>query len=251
MVVADERVLVLSDRTAFDASDTDPADVIVVVDGGNEKLQIVVRVALGRGNVAEYRFEQRREIGALFKGGERRRAVTSRAEDHGAVKLLVGRVEIHEKLENFLLDLLNARVGLVYLVDNDNNGMVQLKRTLKHEARLGHGALCGIDQQQNSVDHLEHALDLTAEVCVTGGVNDIDLDVLVVDGCIFGKDRYSAFTLDVSRVHNAGAHFLIITKNTALLQHLIHERGLAMVNVGDNCDVSQIFSFYLHPNDSP
>ena len=43
----------------------------------------------------------------------------------------------------------------------------------------GHAALGGIHQQQNAVDHLQHALHLAAKVSVARGVDDVDLDALV------------------------------------------------------------------------
>ena len=238
VIVADERVLILLYGAALDTADTYSSDVIVVVDGGNQKLKIVVRVALGRGNVIEDGFKQRCEVGPLLIRRERRGAVTSGAEDHGAVKLLIGGVEIHKKLKYLLLDLLDAGVGLIDLIYHDDNGMIQLKRALKNKTGLRHGTLGCIYKQKHAVDHFKHTLDLAAEVGVTGGVNYVDLYALVMYSGVFGQNGNAALTLDIARVHDAGAHFLIVTENTALLKHLVDQGGFAVVNVCDNGNVS-------------
>ena len=121
----------------------------------------------------------------------------ARAEEHRGVELFVGRVEVHKQLKNLLLDLLNAGIGLVYLVDNDNDAVVQLKRTLKDKTRLRHRSLGCVDKQQNAVDHLQNSLDLAAEVRVTGGVYDVDLYALVVYGGVLCKNGNAALALKV------------------------------------------------------
>ena len=50
-----------------------------------------------------------------------------------------------------------------------------LERLAQHEARLRHRPFGGVDQQQAAVGHLQHALDLAAEVGVAGRVDEVDL----------------------------------------------------------------------------
>ena len=45
---------------------------------------------------------------------------------------------------------------------------------------------------------------------------------------------------NVVGVHDAIRHLLILAEHAALLQHLVHQRGLAVVNVGDNSNISNI-----------
>ena len=123
---------------------------------------------------------------------------------------------------------------------------MKLEGLFQHESRLGHRALGGVDEQQHAVDHLEHTLDLSAEICVPGGVDDVYLDVLVVDGGVFREDRDAAFALDVPRVHDAGHSLLVLAVDPALLQHLVDQRSLSVVDVGDDGDISQIVSFRNH-----
>ena len=108
------------------------------------------------------------------------------------------------------------------------------------EAGLGHGALGGVNQQDNTVDHLQDTLHLAAEVGVAGGVHDVDLDVAVLHGGVLGGDGDTALTLQVVGVHDAVGHSLVLTVNAGLLEQLVHQGGLAVVNVGNNGYVSDL-----------
>ena len=68
------------------------------------------------------------------------------------------------------------------------------------------------------------------------------LDAVVMHGGIFGKNGDAALPLQVVGVHHPFGHRLILAEDAALFEHLVHQGGLAMVNVGDNGDVSQIFA---------
>ena len=117
---------------------------------------------------------------------------------------------------------------------------VELERLAQHEARLRHHALGGVDQQQHALDHLQHALDLAAEVGVAGRVDDVELDVAVPDRGVLGQDRDAAFAFERVGVHDARRDVLAFTKDAALPEHRIDERRLAVVDVGDDGDVAEI-----------
>ena len=134
---------------------------------------------------------------------------------------------------------MDALVGAVDLVDDDDHAVAQLERAAEHEAGLGHGALGGVDEEDDAVDHLQDTLDLAAEVGVAGGVDDVDLRVAVLDGGVLGEDGDAALTLEVVRVHDALDRLLILAVDAALLEHLVDERRLAVVDVGDDGYVSQ------------
>ena len=118
--------------------------------------------------------------------------------------------------------------------------MIKLKRSLKNEASLRHRTFSRVNEKDNSVNHLKNTLNLAAEVSVAGGVDDVDLDVLVVNGGVLCEDGNSALLFKISRVHNSSYGFLIVSVNTALLEHLVNESGLTVVNVCNNCNISQI-----------
>ena len=241
MVVADGDLLVGVDGAALDAADGYAADELVVVDGGDEHLEGLVNVRLGRGNVVEDGIEERLEIGAGLIGRIARRTVSTGAEEHGAVKLLGRGVEVEQQLEDLVHDLVDACVGPVDLVDDDDDLVPKLQRLLQNEARLRHGAFGCVDQQQNAVDHLEDTLDLAGEIGVARGIDDVDLVALIVNGRVFCKDGDAALALEIAGVHDPVDNGLILAVNAALLQHLVDQRGLAVVDVGDNGHVSQFF----------
>ncbi len=136
---------------------------------------------------------------------------------------------------------MDALVGAVDLVDDDDDAVTQLQRAGEDEARLRHGALSGVDEQDNAVDHLEDTLDLAAEVGVARGIDNVDLGVAVADGGVFGEDRDAALTLEVVRVHDAVDDLLIFAVHAALLEHFVDEGGLAVVDVGDDGYIAKFF----------
>ena len=119
--------------------------------------------------------------------------------------------------------------------------MAQLQRLLQHEAGLGHGAFRRVHQQDDAVDHLEDAFHLAAEIGVARRVDDVDLRALVVHGGVFGKDGDAALALQIAGVHDAVDDRLIFAVDAALLEHLVDQRGLSVVNVSDDCNISDVF----------
>ena len=71
------------------------------------------------------------------------------------------------------------------------------------------------------------------------GVHDVDLHVLVVDGGVLGQDGDAALPLQIAGVHDAVHSGLILAVDTALLEHLVHQGGLAMIDVRDDGYISQ------------
>ena len=76
---------------------------------------------------------------------------------------------------------------------------------------------------------------------MAGGVDDVDLDALILTGAVFGQDGDAALALDVAGVHHAVGHLLVGTERAGLLEHLVDQRGLAVVDVGDDGNVAKIF----------
>ena len=116
--------------------------------------------------------------------------------------------------------------------------MAQAQGLGEHKTGLGHRTLGSVHQENDTIDHFEDALHLAAKVRMARGVHDVNLGVLVVDGGVLGQDGDAALTLQVSRVHDSLHRGLVLPVNSALLEHLVHHRGLSVVNVGDDGDVS-------------
>jgi hypothetical protein len=78
----------------------------------------------------------------------------------------------------------------------------------------GSGPLARVDEQKDTVDHRETALDLSAEVGMTGRVDDVDLGLAVSDGRVLGEDRDALLALEVHRVEHALGDVLVLAKRT-------------------------------------
>ena len=241
VVVTDHNFLVLADDAPLHAANGDTAHELIVIDGADQHLQGAVLVALGGIDILDDGVEQGLQIGAGHMGGIAADTLTGRAENGGRIELLLGGVQVQQQLQNLVADLVNALVGTVDLVDHNDDLVAQLQCLLQHEAGLGHGAFGGVHQQQNAVHHLEDTLHLAGEIGVARGVDNVDFHAVVVDGGILGQDRDAALPLQIAGVHHPVHDGLVLAVDTALLEHLIHQRRLAVVDVGDDCNVANVF----------
>jgi hypothetical protein len=118
----------------------------------------------------------------------------------------------------------------------------QGQRLLGDETRLRHGAFLGVDQQHHAVHHGQGALHLAAKVRVAGGVDDVDVRALPAHGAVLGQDGDAALALDGVVVHHGIDHLFVLGEGAGLAQQLVHHGGLAMVHVGDDGDVADLFA---------
>jgi hypothetical protein len=89
------------------------------------------------------------------------------------------------------------------LLIDDDRAQIEFERFAQDETRLRHDAFGGVDQQQHALDHLQHALDLAAEVGVAGRIDDVELVGAVLDRGVLGQDRDAALALERVRIHDA------------------------------------------------
>ncbi len=228
------------ERALVDAADADAADVGRVVERADLQLQRCVGAALVRRHVLQDGVEQRCQVGADLALLERRPAVQAGGEDDREVELRLGGVQLVEQVEGGVDHVVGPRTGAVDLVDHDDRLEAERQRLLGDEARLRHRAFDRIDQQQHAVDHRQHAFDLAAEVGVARGVDDVDVRALPLDGAVLGQDGDAAFAFEVVAVHHALGDLLVLAEGAALAQQLVDQRGLAMVDVGDDGDVADL-----------
>ena len=247
MIVADLDLLILLYYAALDAADGNAADILVIINAGNEHLERAVNVLLGLGDVLEDGVEQGLEVCARNLGRVACSALTAGAEQHRGVELLVGRVKIHKKLKHLVNDLVDALVGAVDLVDNNNDSVAKFECARQDKSRLRHRAFGRVNKQDNAVYHLEYTLDLAAEVRVSRRVNYVYFRIAVLHGGVLCHYCDSALALKVVRVHDSLNYLLIFAVNTALLEHLIDKRCLAVVNVRNYRNISE----FLHLNPTP
>ena len=166
---------------------------------------------------------------------------------HRELELLVGGAEVGHEVEAVVVGALGIGAGAVDLVDDDHDLEAGVDGVAQHEARLGHRALEGVDEQQRAVGHAQDALDLAAEVGVARRVDDVDLHAFVLDRDVLGQDGDAALALLVVGVEHALLDLLVGTEGAGGAQELVHERGLAVVDMGDDSDIAKV----LYPHGVP
>ena len=118
--------------------------------------------------------EHRREILALVLEIPHRVALATRGVDHREIKLFFAGSQRAEEVEGVVDRGIGIAARAIDLVDHQDGPQPESERLARDEAGLRHGALEGVHQQQNRIDHLEHALHFAAEVGVAGRVHDVD-----------------------------------------------------------------------------
>ena len=117
------------------------------------------------------------------------------------------------------------------------------------EAGLRHRSIDRIDQQQHGVDHAQDALDLAAEIGMARGVDDVDMVlgalVLPGDGGVLAENRDAALAFQLVGIHHPLRHGRAFVQRAGLLQQLVDQCRLAMIDVGDDGDVPEVFDHGL------
>ncbi len=117
-----------------------------------------------------------------------------------------------------------------------------LEGFLRDEARLRHGTVHRIHQQQHAIDHGEHALDFAAEIRVSRRIDDVDAVIAPGDRRVLGENGDAALALQIIRIHDPLLQVLARIERPGLPQQLIHERGFAVIDVRDDGDIAKFLS---------
>ncbi|MPM41176.1 hypothetical protein SDC9_87826 [bioreactor metagenome] len=167
--------------------------------------------------------------------------------DHGEIELFRRCAKLDKQLQRLVDNLDGSCVRPVDLVDDDDRNLTQFQGFAQHEARLRHAAFKRVHEQQNAVHHLEDALHLAAEVRVTRRIDDVDARVLIDDRRVLGENGDPALALEIVGIHNALDVLFASAQYARVAQHLIDQRGLAVVDMRDDGDVSNLHSstFFL------
>ena len=238
MEIGDQNIIPNVDLATFYSSDADPSHIVIIVYGGDEHLHRTFLVTCRAVDIVLDRLKQRLQIDTFHIRAVTGSACSAGAEKHRAVELFVGGPEIHEKLKDLIDDFCDTSIGAIHLIDHDDEHQAELQRSGENESRLRHGTFCRVHKEENTVCHLQNAFHLAAEIGVSGRVDDVDLDVFIHTGAVFGEDRNASLALQITAVHDAVLDDLVLTERTALAEHLVDQRRLAVVNVSDDRDVS-------------
>ncbi len=192
-----------------------------------------------RCDVDEQVQERMEVIARIVQATGRRPELRVRVDDREIDLVLVG-AEIHEQLVDVVEHLCRTGVRAIDLVEGDHDREAPGHRLLQHVARLRQRPLRRIDEEQHAVHHQQRSLDLPAEVGMAGRIDDVEADVAVVDGRLLGEDRDPLLALEIARIHDAVHHRLIGPERSRLAKHRVDQRGLAVVHMGDDRDVSDV-----------
>lgn len=179
----------------------------------------------------------------LAAGGVQNGEVEGELGGFGGLVVEVGG-EVEQQVVALGDDLFDAGVGTVGLVDHEDDGQRRGERLAQHEAGLRQRALGRVDEQDDTVDHGQAALDLATEVGVTGGVDDVDdrdtaVAVMLVNGGVLREDGDALLAFEVAGVHDAIDQFGALLECPRLAQHGVDESGLAVVDVCDDGNVTE------------
>ena len=171
----------------------------------------------------------------------------------GKLKLFFGSAQIDEQIIYFIQNRLWPGIRTIDLVDNHDNLKPGRQSLFKDKPGLGQRTFRRIHQQNSSVRHGERPFHFSAEIGMTGGINNVDADALPHDRAVLGRDGNPPFPFKFHGVHEPLVDVLIVTKQAALTKHGIHQSGLAVVDMRYDCDVSQfvVSEFNRHPFVSP
>jgi len=227
---------------AFATTDHQATDVGVVAECHGLKLSRTFEIDhRGRGKL-ENRLHQRFQILGFLRHVSGRKTRLRRGVDGREIELIVVGSKFDQKIEDLVENLFGALLGPIDLVDHQDRFQPMLQGLAQHEARLGHHTFDCVHQQKHRVHHAEYALDLPTEVCVAGGIDELDRGAFELDRSRLRRDRDAAFPLEIVRVHYAFDDDLVLAKRTGKSQHGIDEGRLAVIDVGDDGEVSQIVS---------
>ena len=147
-----------------------------------------------------------------------------------------------EQLEGFVERCCGSAIGAIDFIDHDDRANASLQRFFKYKSSLWHRAFCRIDQKQCTIRHTDDPLNLATEVGVTWRIDQVDFHAAILDCNVFGENRNPAFPFQVVRIEDALTAKFGDSVLAALAQQAIDKRRFAMVNVGNDDDVSDIFS---------
>jgi len=203
------------------------ADVVVEPGVDHERLQRRLGAAPGRRHASDDALEDLVDAHAGLGAGQ-----------HGVVGVDADDV----------LDLLpgTVRIGLrqVHLVQHRQHFYAELDGRVAVGHRLRLHALRGVDHQQRALAGGQRSAHLVAEVHVPRGVDQIKVVALPVGAHVLqrgglGFDGDAALALQVHRIEDLRLH-LAVGQAAATLDQAVGERRLAVVDVGDDREVTDV-----------
>ena len=166
-------------------------------------------------------------------------ALQRRTVENREIELLVAGTQFVKQVKHLVDHPVGPRSLSINLVHHHNRVQTLIESFLRDEAGLGHRPFHGIHQQQDRVNHGQDPLDLSTEVGMTRRIDDVDAIPFPVDGGVFRQNRDAPLTLLIVRVHDPLHFFTPRLQRAGLLEQFVHQRGLSVIDVGNNGDVAK------------
>ena len=115
---------------------------------------------------------------------------------------------------------------------------LRFERFHQNVTRLRQRAFAGVDQQHDAIHDLEGAFHFAAEIAVAGRVDDVDLGAVKAHAGDLGENGDAALAFQIVRIHDALGDLFVGAENAALAEHGVDQRGLAVVDVRNDSDVT-------------
>ena len=126
-MVAHNNILIYFSLTSCNTSDTYPAYVFVIVDGGNKHLERTVLFNLWRVDIIYNSIEKRNKVGTFLILAERRCTCPARTEKYRTFQLIVISVKVQKEFQNFVADFVKTCVRTVDFIYNYNYLMIHFQ----------------------------------------------------------------------------------------------------------------------------
>src|SRR5713101_5960748 len=226
---------------ANDATESNAPDIITVIKIRNEHLKKGIGRNLRWRHVLNNGLEKRSHVFVLIVQFAHGKTIPGAGVNDRKVELLIARFQFDEEIEDQVQRFARFRVLSVDLVNDDDGFETILQRLAQNETSLRLRSIVRVDHEQNAIDHLHNSFDLTAKVGVTRGVDNVDAVTVPLKRRVLRANSDPLLALEIHRVHHPLLDFLIRPKSPRLTQELIHECGLAVIDVRNDGDVTDIF----------
>ncbi len=173
--------LVASHPAVKDFAHRQPSEIVGVVQVGHQHLEGLLGVVNRRRDLFEDGLEQGSEVSSLFLRGLLGDPLAPDGVQDREIDLFFRGVQVEKKAINFVKHFLRPGIFAINLVDHHDDLQPGFQSFLEDKSRLGQGPFRGIHQEEDAVHHHQGPLHFPSEVCVPGGVQDVDLDILPVD----------------------------------------------------------------------
>ena len=219
--------LSLADRTLHNAEQNHHAHIGVILAVEHQGAEGRIGIAGGGGQVADDALQHRLDVDAQL------------GRDLGGIE--GGQAD---NVLHLLLCLHHIGGREVDLIKHRHDLQLMLHGEVGVSQRLRLHALCGVHHQQRAFAGGEGAADLIVEVHVTGGVDEVQGVGLAVIGGVenlhgAGLDGDTALLFQLHVIQQLVRH-LALRHGVTLLQQAVSQRGFAVVNMGDDGEITNL-----------